>query len=193
MKKTVSFLSVLLVAVLLLNGCTAKKYVTVEQTLKNADIYLEKIQKAAEQYGYEVEKTSHSHSDADSCYVHMRIVISPEEEITVAVVNSAYNSEKGLEGFSVDYVINGDSEQQFDTQLFADVVNCVSGKAISADLCDEFLSAPESEYPAEKYGYERINGELIAKIHPLNFFEDWTMVYLMAKDGSEKLSFGGLT
>ena len=59
--------------------------------------------------------------------------------------------------------------------------------------CDEFLSAPESKYAASKYGFQKLNGEIIAKEYPLNFFEDWCIFYELTKDHENILSFGGLT
>ena len=198
MKKTVIILLAVLLLLSGLSGCAEQKDVTIEQTLENADMYFEELQKLAERYNAEIEKTTHSYSDAQNCYAYIRIdiiiTISADEEIKIVIDNSTYNSTKGIESFSVNYYLNNDNVQhQFDTQIFTDVVNCVSGKKISVEFCDEFLAAPESEYPASKYGFDKLNGELVAKMHALNFLEDWMISYVMTKDGNEELSFGGLT
>ena len=76
--------------------------------------------------------------------------------------------------------------------MFVDLVNCISGKEISADFCNEFLNAPESKYSAEKTGYKKQDNELVSKEYALNFFEDWNISYHLTTE-EEVLTFGGLT
>lgn len=194
MKKTV----IILLAVLLLfpglSGCAERKRVTIEQTLENADMYFEELQKLAERYNAEIAKTTPDYVEEQDGYVEVTITISADEKVQIVIVNSAYDSQKGVEGFTINYFLNNDNvKHQFDTQMFVDAVNCISGREISVEFCDEFLAAPESDYPAEKYGFDKLNGELVAKMHALNFLEDWMISYVMTKDGNEELTFGGLT
>lgn len=194
MKKTVIILLAVLLLLSGLSGCAERKRVTIEQTLENADMYFEELQKLAERYNAEIEKTTSGYIDEQDGYVEMTITISAYEKVQIVIVNTAYDSQTGVEGFTVNYFLNNNNVQhQFDTQIFTDVVNCVSGKKISVEFCDEFLAAPESEYPAGKYGFDKLNGELVAKMHALNFLEDWMISYVMKKDGNEELTFGGLT
>lgn len=193
MKKTIIMLLAVLLLLSGLSGCAERKRVTIEQTLENADMYFEELQKLAERYNAEIAKTTPDYVEEQDGYVEVTITISADEKVQIVIVNSAYDSQKGVEGFTVNYFLNNNNVQhQFDTQIFTDIVNCVSGKKISVEFCDEFLAAPESEYPAGKYGFDKLNGELVAKMHALNFLEDWMISYVMTKDGNEELSFGGL-
>ncbi len=194
MKKTIIMLLAVLLLLSGLSGCAERKRVTIEQTLENADMYFEELQKLAERYSAEIAKTTPDYVEEQDGYVEVTITISEDEKVQIVIVNSAYDSQTGVEGFTVNYFLNNNNVQhQFDTQIFTDVVNCVSGKKISVEFCDEFLAAPESEYPAGKYGFDKLNGELVAKMHALNFLEDWMISYVMTKDGNEELTFGGLT
>lgn len=174
-------------------GC-ATKHLTIEQSKKNFAVYEKSLQEIADKYGLKLTSTEDKNIENQDSYKDFLITISSNVDIEIRIINSAYEAEKGVEGFNVNYKISVvDTEGDFNMPLFVDLVNCVSGKNISVDYCNEFLNAPESKYSAEKYGYKKLNGEIIAKQHALNFFEDWNISYILSKDGEGILSFGGLT
>lgn len=190
MKKTASI--VLVILLICFCGCSTN-VTSIEQSEKNFIEYGNKICEIAEKAGLEafVKKDMFSPSLCSD----LQIVINENTEIWIRLMNSAYESQSGIESFSIQYRIgnNGTEAGQFDTRLFAELINAMSGKPITADFCDDFLEAPEDQYPASDYGFEKLNGEKIAKQKPLNFFEDWTIFYTLEPDGSELLEFGGIT
>ena len=174
-------------------ACTTK-HLSIEQSTKNFAIYQNSLQEIADQYEVELTETKDINIENQNSYKDLCIIISIDVEIKIRIINSAYNSTTGVESFDVDYTLNNEnSENQFNINLFVDLVNCISGKPISTDFCNEFLDAPETKYAAEKYGYEKLNGEIVAKMYPLNFWEDWTISYILSQQNEETLSFGGLT
>ena len=192
MKKLI--LTVMLISfVLSLDGCDMK-HLTIEQSQKNFLVYQGALQEIANEYDLElIEKEDKSMENPDLCR-DLIITVSPSSNIEIIVVNSAYKSKKGVEGFSIQYKIsNLTSVNDYDIPLFVSLVNSISGKKISIDFCTEFLNAPESKYSAEKYGYKKLNGEITAKQLPLNFFEDWNISYVLSKENEGILTFGGLT
>ena len=173
-------------------SCTTK-HLSIEQSKKNFLAYQNELQKIANQYGLELTETTDSNiENQDSC--KDLCIICGDAKIKIRMINSAYNSKNGVESFDVNYTLNNqNSENLFNLGLFVDIVNRISGKTISADFCKEFLDAPESKYAGEKYGYKKLNDEIIAKQYPLNFSEDWTIGYILSKQKEETLYFGGLT
>lgn len=179
--------------VLSLSGCTTK-YITIEQSQKNFSVYQDSLQKIADQYDLKLTAKEDKNIENQDSYKDFIITVSSNSVIEIRVINSAYESKKGVESFSIQYGISEiDSVSDYNIPLFIDLVNSVSGREISADFCTEFLNAPENKYSAEKYGYKKLNGEIIAKQLPLNFFEDWNISYILSKDNEGILTFGGLT
>ncbi len=184
MKKFVLLIMTLLICFLV--GCT--KNISLEQSQKNFIVYGDSIKEIAEKYNCEI--TEFNREKVLKTYVN----ISDEEKIEIAISNSSENSEKGVESFYMKYEkANLTLNTSFNRELFVDLANAISGKSISIDLLDDFLDAPESKYAAEDYGFQKINGEIIRKYYPLNFFEDWTLFYTLYEDNQEILEFRGLT
>lgn len=191
--KRVDIIAVIISLLVSLCSCTTKQ-LTIEQSKKNFSIYQSSLQKVADSYDLKLISTKDEDIENQDLYSDYIITVSSNIYIYIRIINSAYESKKGVESFSIDYHINNEgSENDFNIQLFVDLANCISGEPISADFCEEFLNAPESKYSAEEYGYEKLNGETIAKAYPLNYFEDWEIFYILDKDNEETLSFGGLT
>lgn len=73
--------------------------------------------------------------------------------ISIYLQNSAYldadgavtTSDTGQEIFSIYYTLW--SDDNFDLELFTDLVNTVSDYTLTVEECEEFLSAPADEYP----------------------------------------------
>lgn len=163
---------------------------TIEQSKKNFEIYEDLIFEIADRYGYEVEEEVFFPDTNQDSYKYLYIEISNMEKITILMQNSAvYESETGGESVNVDYSIARIGEAAFDTELFVELVNAVSGKKITEEVCKEFLQAPSDKYPPER----KLQGELISKAKYFNFFQDWGLFYVLTYENEEILSFGGLT
>lgn len=187
----------IIVSILLLQFCLSAcggHQVSVEQSQKNFTTYLSLLEDVVNEYGAELIETMDINIEDQDSYMDLGIEISNDETIAIRMINSAYDSKKGTESFSIDYVLNNeDDDHQFNIDLFVELVNCISKKPISTTFCEEFLDAPENVYSAEDYGHSKQNGEIIFKLYSFNFSEDWTLCYILYEDQTERLTFGGLT
>ena len=185
MKRLVFFIMLVLFGVTLLS-CASNSF-TIEQSKKNYETYCDAVQLVADKHGIELTEVTDYSSYKDIC------VQTNIGRIDIRITNSAFEAEKGVESFSIDYFLSSENSiEESDIKLFCDFANCISGEELPFDLCLRFLDAPESEYAAEDYGYQKANGELVAKMYPLNFFEDWCLCYFETTE-EKQLSFGGIT
>lgn len=178
-----------IIILLLLCSCTTK-FISVEQSNRNFSEYQQSLQNVANNYNLCLDEI-----EVKDTYRDFSITFQ-NSKILIRLDNNAIESKEGVESFSIDYYLKKDSTdedlKEFNVGLFVDLVNCISGKTISEDFCNEFLNAPEKKYSAEKYGYNKVNGSIIAKMYSFNFFEDWTIFY-ESKLTEDRLSFGGLS
>lgn len=124
--------------VLSLSGCTTK-YITIEQSQKNFSVYQDSLQKIADQYDLKLTAKEDKNIENQDSYKDFIITVSSNSVIEIRVINSAYESKKGVESFSIQYGISDiDSVSDYNIPLFIDLVNSVSGREISADFCTEF-------------------------------------------------------
>ena len=140
-------------------GCNTK-HLTVEQSKKNFNVYQDAIQKIVDEYGYKMVETHDENVDNPDIIKDLSITINDFSKIEIRISNSAYNKPTGVEGLSIRYFLNdGDTQNEFDTKFFVDIINSISGKSLSKEFCDSFLTAPEEKYPASRYGFDKLNGE----------------------------------
>jgi len=192
MKKVVALCMIMSVIYALI-GCNTK-HLSVEQSKKNFTVYQEAIQKIVYEYGYKMVETQDENFHNQDGYKDLSIIINDVAKIEIRICNTAYNKPTGVESFTIEYFLNdGDIQNQFDTNFFVELVNSISGKSLSKEFCDSFLTAPEEKYAATRHGFKKLNGEKIAKTHFFNFFEDWAIFYKLSKENEEILSYGGLT
>lgn len=189
MKKVVLLLIIAYLIVFL--GTCNTKHLTNEQSKKNFVTYENYLQEIAKNYDLELVETIAGYNSKK-----FYIIISETAKIQISMTNSAGDSDDtGVERFCIDYILRNmksQSKNEFNVELFVDLVNCISGKKLSVDFCNEFLEAPESDYAAEDHGFRKLNGEIIAKRHNMNFFEDWNIYYYLYSE-EEELSYTGLT
>lgn len=192
LKKIVLIL--LILSLLYFGGCQTNR-LSLNQSNKNFMIYQTSIDEIATQYGFNLKEEFDENIENQKSYKDLRITISNHSEVYIRIINSAYNSNTGVESFTLQYSIDNseNSKEFFNTDLFVNLVNSISGKTISKDFCDEFLQAPEKKYPATKFGFEKLNEELIAKQIMLDRSENWTITYVLSSKNEEELTFGGLT
>ena len=190
-KILVSF--IVLIIFTLLCGCTTKR-ITLDQSKNNFSVYKNAIQEIANQYGLELTEVFNEYIEDPNSYQFFKLRIEPDGYIDIEMYYSGTDTEKGLETFAVEYHAgSAEPEKAFDMPLFVNLSNCISGRKITTDLCEEFLNAPESKYAAEKYGYQKLNREKIAKKYEFNFFDNWQLYYFLTKEDEGILIFSGLT
>lgn len=119
------------------------------------------------------------------------ISVNDTSNIYIEFFTNATEKQKGMGTFSVSYTISDASDDNdFDVELFTELVNSISGKTITADFVTEFLTAPEEKYSVQKYGLSG-DGYAVEKIHALNFWEDWLIGYNLTYDNHAELWFSG--
>ena len=194
MKKTVIIM--LFAFAFFLFGCAnSTEFVTVEQSQKNFLLYEKSLEDVANQYNLELLRTEDSYfEDNQDRQVHFILKVDAKNRIEIDISNSAIGESKGVESFSINYVIESSHKHDsYNLPLFVDLANCLSGKELTNDFCEEFLSAPESKYAATRHGFQKLNGEKIAKQHFFNFQEDWKIFYTLSAENEACLTFSGLT
>lgn len=182
MKKVILMLTMVLFSLGLV-GCTND--FSVDQSEKKLEVYRAVLQKIADEH--EVVLTG-IWEDLIG-YREYSISISDDEEIHIYMW--CYPNTAG--SFRMEYILDNENyDNEFDVELFVDLVNGISGRTLSYEFCMDFLDAPESEYSVERYGYGKDDDEIISKMEHLNFFEDWTLYYTLYDTQTEYLTFGGL-
>lgn len=148
----------------------------------------------AESYGYTCEESERKIYPIPPYKIFI-ISINNNAYISVNIQNNPSDDDAHQERFSIDYIIEaeGYGKETFDTELFTEIANIMSGKKLEKDFCDEFLQAPESEYPASVHGFKKLNKEQIAKTCLFNFWGDWSISYYLRADYSQEMGFGGYT
>jgi hypothetical protein len=185
---------IIIISILALVGCVDRS-ISLSQSQKNFALFKESIRMISANYGYEVIELFDKNIEDQSTYKDLQITIDKNAEIYIRMDNNATYSEYGSQGFVLRYTITDSSinSEGFNINFFVDLVNSMSGKSITRDFCEEFLNSPESAYPASKYGFKKLNGELVVKQKNFGFFEDWLIKYTLDIDDEEQLLFGGLT
>ena len=181
------------------------KHITKEQSLKNFTTYQTSLQEVSDKYNVKLKDITNewfgeiSEETPDNIKI-FQIVLSKHENIEIRFELSGVNLEessslkdKGVENFNISYNIDNKSKGSFNTDLFVDLANSVSGKKLDKYFCKEFLYAPESKYPASDHMMHKLNDEKIQKWHPLDYYNDWMIFYTLYEDSSEELSFNGWT
>lgn len=186
----------LIIVFILLTFCSCNtRHISVEQSKANFVVYEENLQEIVKKYNLVLEEKI-SKIEGSSDEIKEFHIVSTNFEIVIWLGNSAIDSNKGVESFTVDYYLQKsnfcDDYSEFNLDLFVDLVNCISAKKISGDMCRDFLDSPENKYSSEKYGYTKREEENVKKVYPLNFFEDWVLFYTSNSNG-EVLTFGGLS
>ena len=172
-------------------GCTMpqRQYVELNASKDNFKEYVVQVEQILEEKGYKPIK-----KEIDDVKMTLSIKIDEEFSIELRLYHSGTPTSLGLENFVMEYNHNlYKSTTEFDTELFVDLVNAISGREITKTYCDTFLEAAEKKYSAAKYGYSGENGPTIYKIDMLNFWEDWIISYQCYALDSEILEFSGLT
>lgn len=185
---------ILMIGLLFLSGCTTNQ-LTAKQSEKNFLVYKEAIVDIALEFECRATEVFDENMGSQECYKDLVIHIDDGQKIFLRMSNSAYDATKGVERFEVSYNLNENrnNEMSFNLELIVAVVNAISGKMITKELCEEFLQAPESKYALERYGLTKSENIQVQKLDFLNFGEDWNISYTLDNEFNETLSFWGLT
>lgn len=188
MKKILVFLlSVLMLS--FFNGC-AQKFQTIQESKENFLVYEDKIKNIATKFGVNIKKETDANISNQDSYIDLNIDLNQKSNIYIRIINLSNTSNPGEEIFTISYSIkqNNDSEE-FNLDLFLEIVNCISNKTLTQDDCKKFLQSSENEYSAEKYGLDKPDDLKIYKILYLDYIHDSSITYSMDLDNNEELCF----
>ncbi|MDP4119709.1 MAG: hypothetical protein Q8876_01450 [Bacillota bacterium] len=189
MKKIIIFLGIIIL-IFNLGGCNVKS-ISLEQSQKNFVYYKNQLKTIVSAYHLKISELP-TEKVEDGLYQSFLITINNTQNITVNLSNNASKDRKGCEDAEFIYK-NTKNKKSFDLTLFIKIVNVLSGKEITKDYCAKFLSDPEGKHSPERYGIDKDENKKIFKYDFLNFGEDWSIGYSLYNDGTEDLTFWGLT
>lgn len=150
-----------------------------------------RIEQTVLPYEYCVEEATDSNVENQDVYIDL-VITKDDERISIRLINSAVQSEYGIESFSINYEIMDNKNGQFNTQLLTDIINDIAEKRINQSDIVEFLNASESKYPAEKYGYTKNDDMIVYKCRSFDFWEENMIYYILDMYGNQKISYGGI-
>ncbi len=188
MKKTITI--VIVVALLVVFICFVmfrNPYYDLDKLTERIYVCYNEIELIIDEYNLENKV---SITDKTKSLNKYYIVVNDESRINVEFSTNATETQKGNVTFSISYTTLDVSDDNFDVELFTEIVNSISGKTITTDFVNEFLTAPEEKYSVKKYG---LSGDdyAISKMHALNFWEDWVIGYELTYDSYAELWFYG--
>ena len=187
--------SALVIAMILLlaSSLSCSKLFTYQESNDHFTGYEKKLCKIVADFGFSLENEASADYPVLEKHISRNYIVSLNDGDTVRINLDNYlqHENKGSETFSVEYTISR-IENQFNVELFTALVNAVSGKKITTELCTEFIDAPEERYPVSRYNRKKGKDEVAAKCNALNFFEDWMIYHSEYLDGREVLSLYGL-
>lgn len=177
-------------------GCTSSKakLVSLEKSKSNFKEYHKTFEQILQPFGYILtEDLKNTYGESlDYIKEEYSINIDPFSHIELSVENGC-----GSEVFYITYCHKfGKIDHQgvnMDLSLFVDLCNSISGHQIEKLYINKFLVASENDYPLTNIGATKKTGEVIAKSDNINFWQDWSIVYYLYSDGTEKLKLYGLT
>ena len=182
-------ISLVILSCTYLTGCMNVELVSSEDSAKNLVFYKEEIMDICKKYDVKVID-----SEEERLSINLYLSVDEDQKMEIDISNSSYYEDDpvlGREDFWICYTKPISSD--YNVGLFVEIVNVISGRPLSKEFCKEFLSAPEEDYPCEKYGNEKESNEITYKLYCLNFFEDWVIADTVYKNNTEELIFRGLT
>lgn len=183
----------ILLSVVFLAGCSVKT-VSVQESRENIERYKTEVEQIAEAAGYIVSYEVFEQPSDDIVPEEWMIEIDKNVRISIYFEFDEAAPNEVTERVSVWYVVEHSEEfgKKFDLELFVNIVNVFSGEKITTDTCAELIEDPKGEYSWEQEDLE-YSSLLIGKQKFLNFFEDWSLIYRVDKEHTERLEFWGLT
>ena len=167
---------------------------TIVQSEENFEIYQNKIQHVIDSYGLYMTEVQDPYIENPEFHKKFCISLDHDEKIWIYMSNSAQGDcLTGKEQFNISYIFYDSSlEDEFNIELFVDIVNCVSGKKLSKESCTYFLLSRQFAVKQEGSPIPKLNEHIAEKQWSLNFLEEWTL-YFSQFGNEKKLMFGGLT
>ncbi len=192
MKKNIIIVFFISFLMVLSSGCVnnTKRILISESKLHFVEAK-NRIEQTVLPYEYCVEEATDSNVENQDVYIDL-VITKDDERISIRLINSAVQSEYGIESFSINYEIMDNKNGQFNTQLLTDIINDIAEKRINQSDIVEFLNASESKYPAEKYGYTKNDDMIVYKCRSFDFWEENMIYYILDMYGNQKISYGGI-
>lgn len=189
-------LLVLCVILVLISGCSRAPQISKNVSVENFTKYAETIRGISNNYNLamnEMESPVFSDGYSANNHVSKNLTLSCKDmEINVCLSNDALDFEQeGEETFLIAYMLPIDED--YDLDLFAELVNAVSGRTITAEYCEDYLRS------IEVYDKNTRNKKAdFSKSKPLNWEGNWVISYTLRETAfpntySQELSFKGLT
>ena len=192
--KKIIIICILLPVAIVLTGCVSffnhscfsVKSISKQRSKENFKNYMDTLVQVMDRYSFKL--------DEESTYKDMSFSFDGNV-FEVSFNNNALDSQdSGSETFTIYYYISENSD--FNLDAFTESVNSVSGKKISKEYVEKFLSDPEIKHLPSRYNNldsKEDSGVAIHKFDFLNFGEDWSLEYVLSTDGEEYLRMWGLT
>lgn len=187
-------LLVLCVILVLISGCSRAPQISRSVSAENFIQYMAKFREISNKHNLAMLpiETPISSSD-DASHISNNFSLSRKDtEINVLLSNDALDFEQeGEETFLIAYMLP--KNEEYDLDMFAELVNAVSGRTITAEYCEEFLRS------IEVYDKNTRNRKAdFSKSKPLNWEGNWVISYTLRETAfpntySQELSFTGLT
>ena len=198
----------IIICAFFLNSC-GQELALQEEVWEHFDNSFEAIRLVASSFNKTLsDENNISHVPDDETSGDMRdsftIIVDDNSYIRVSLQYRIikHDPERGEETIVLSYYIEPDSPDapadcaDFDIEFFTALIHATSRKDVTEEMLKEFLSAPEDEYPASRYGFYKLNGERVAKTKYLNRWSDWALVfwgldYYEKRDSSLELHYFG--
>lgn len=186
-------LLVLCVILVLISGCSRAPQISKSVSAENFTQYMAKFREISNKHNLAMLPIKTPISSDDASHVSKNFSLSRKDtEISVYLSNDALDFEQeGEETFLIAYMLPIDED--YDLDLFAELVNAVSGRTITAEYCEDYLRS------IEVYDKNTRNKKAdFSKSKPLNWEGNWVISYTLRNDdfpitNLQELSFTGLT
>lgn len=199
MKKSQKFLLVTITVILIsavisvsaANTCIAQ-FALCEQSSRDLKRHKILIEQVTEKYGLSIEETSLENYE-NHTYYNFTIEINSDEHINILLENTdATGRGFGSEVFCLEYINKNPDVGNFaQIDLISDLVNAIAYKKFDKEFLKEFFNCNENKYPASDVGYEKLNGEKIAKQYNFDFWENETVWYILDSENCETITISG--
>lgn len=179
--------------ILILCGCGRAPQISKSVSAENFNKYEKIIRVISDKYNLNMKEEKDPNYNDRECVSKDYTLSGDDIFIKVYLSNDALlNEEKGEETFFISYTIP--ENDNFDLGLFTELVNSVSGNAVSRKYCEEFLS---DALLSRNIAFDS-EDELIHKSKALDWYSNWAITYILRDDGYsdnlfQDLKFTGLT
>lgn len=176
-------------------GCLRAPQIPKSDSEENFSMYEKSIRDIAKKYDLaidELEPVLYDGYDASRVSKEFSLSGGKGMHIYISLSNDALDGEpEGEETFLISYTLR--FPEEYDLDLFTELVNAVSGEPVTKDYCNEFLRHLEIDLSVT-----HDTGTLISESKPLDWDGHWIMSYdligsVYSESYRQDLTFTGLT